>query len=182
MAPSHHTWSMGPGGGGQFVREDVTVRATYLLTGAATGAPRTVTYWRLGRWLRVEQAGQVLWLDGPEGLFGQLGGGSLTPIEPDAVFRHPAQEADSLESADHAAAWLDVLGDPALRTLEAHPILGVVCFVSTWPKLNLRIVADADTGCVLDLSADGLRGPVTIRTTAFDLLPPDLSLFDTPTR
>src|SRR5690348_550404 len=102
MTLPRNAWSIGPSGGRRVLREGVTVRGTYSLTGAASGSPRTVTYWRLGLWLRVELDGQVAWLDGSEGVFGRLENGVLTPIGPAAVFRHPVSEADWLESAEQA--------------------------------------------------------------------------------
>ena len=167
---------MGPGTGGSIVRREVAIRATYSLMGSAAGAPRTITYWRLGPWLRAEQDGRVLWLDGPTGVMAGLTSGSLTRIEDGALFRHPVPELGALESVDHAAAWLGIQSAPSGRASETHQATGVRCLVRTWPD-RLRVAADQGTGFVLDLSGSGLRGPVAIHTTAFELLAPDSGRF-----
>ena len=183
MTAPQHTWSMRSGDRGRVVKDDVTVRAKYTLTGAASGAPHTITYWRLGESLRAEDsAGLVLVAGTPGGDVVVRGvDGALVRVGPGGLLPPlPAPELDALASAEQAAAWLDRGGAPLSRTKGVHAATGRPSVVSTWRLHALRVVADAETECVLDLDADGLRGPVAIRTSEFVLQDPDPDLFVLP--
>ena len=174
---------MGPGADGAPVRTDRMVRATYSLQGAAAGAPRTVTYWRLGDRLRAEQAGRLVWLEGPAGgdVVVRLPGGGLVRGGPGQLLPHvPVPELNALQSAYSAAVLRDGQGKPGARQPGRPGAPGQPSLNSPWSTRNLRTVADVDTGCVLDLDAQALRGPVAIRSTEFALVQPDPELFLAP--
>lgn len=183
MRPHESHWTLGASADQPGPATDVMVEATYRLTGAAEGAPRAVTYWRLGDRLRAEQAGRLVWLEGPAGghVIVRLPEGGLARVSPGQLLPHvPAPELEALAGAEQAAAWLDVPGEPAACASGLHEGTGRPSLLSTWSDLALRVVTDEYTGCVLDLTADGLRGQIAIRTTDFALLPPDPERFLQP--
>src|SRR5690349_7978711 len=111
MAVATHRWRMGPGFGRSPLGTDLMVRATYVLAGAATGAPRTVTYWRLRDRLRAEDVSGLLWLEGPLGgeVVARSPDGALVRIDPGGLLpKVPAPELDALGGVEQAAAWVDV--------------------------------------------------------------------------
>jgi hypothetical protein len=144
------------------------------LTGAAQGAPRTISCWSDGASWRCESDGGGLWVEGSHGTFWREDGDADVWYAPPGsvpVFRHPLPEVVALRSVDEAAAgWLD-LDVPTAEGSGVHEATGRA--VTMYAGDRLRVAVDAETGLVLDVRADKPLGPVALRVESLSLGPAD---------
>lgn len=137
----------------------------YWLSGEASGAPRMVDYWTDGRSTRAEGKDGAAWIEGPLGEVvryrGALnvqeipwGQGGLLSSVP------PFPEMQAIRSVHGATLWLDVPGTH--RPKGSAEVLGRP--VTEYSRPGLLIQEDDETGLVLSLRAEGLRGIVELST------------------
>jgi hypothetical protein len=167
------------------------VSGVYHLRGAVEHAPRDVTFAFRPPWCWYAHDGvRPLWIENEDEFYWDFdeSAGPLftTRVGPGIVYRNPIPDLYALESLTATLRWLDAPAETS------GPISGEFAGrrgltyrnASAWGQRS-EIVCDEETGAILRLEYEGLRGPKSLHCSMFhctDTVDPNRFKWDGPRR